>query len=146
MGELTFEPVDVDAFPCLRLAREAGAGWGDGAVRAERGERGRGARVPGGRLHFNGIPEVIERTLDGLPVAPVRALESLYEADREARVVAGEAVASVRIDKRAASGGCVCPVLRMASDIEAWLYKHLEEAVGLVRRGTSTSHATFYVA
>ncbi len=47
-----------------------------------------------GRLHFNGIPEVIERTLAGLPVAPVRAFESLYEADREARAVAMESVAA----------------------------------------------------
>jgi hypothetical protein len=40
---------------------------------------------------------VIERTLSELPVAPVRAFESLYEADREAREVAGEAVASLSI-------------------------------------------------
>ena len=45
-----------------------------------------------GRLHFNGIPEVIERTLAELPVAPVRAFESLYETDREAREIAGEVV------------------------------------------------------
>ena len=48
-----------------------------------------------GRLHFNGIPAVIEQTLSGLPSAPVRAFESLYEADREARRVAGEAVAGL---------------------------------------------------
>ena len=40
---------------------------------------------------------MIERTLSELPAAPVRAFESLYEADREARAVAGEAVASARI-------------------------------------------------
>ena len=46
-----------------------------------------------GRLPFTGIPAVIEQTLGVLPAAPVRAFESLYEADREARLLAGEAVA-----------------------------------------------------
>ncbi len=48
-----------------------------------------------GRLAFNGIPTVIERTLSELPAAPVRAFESLYDADREARTIAGEAVAGL---------------------------------------------------
>ena len=46
-----------------------------------------------GRLAFLEISEVIERTLHELPGEPVRAFESLYEADRMARMVAGEAVA-----------------------------------------------------
>ena len=45
-GALTFEPVDDEAFPCLRLAREAGARRRHRAVRAQRGQRGRRARVP----------------------------------------------------------------------------------------------------
>ena len=48
-----------------------------------------------GRLRFNGIPEVIDRTLTELPVAPVRAFESLYVADREARTVAAATVAKL---------------------------------------------------
>jgi hypothetical protein len=36
---------------------------------------------------------VIERALHSLPGEPVQAFESLYEADRRAREVAGEAVA-----------------------------------------------------
>ena len=68
----------------------------DGAVRAERRQRGRGPCIPGGGgLRFNGIPSVIERTLADLPVAPVRAFESLYEADRQATAVAGEVVATL---------------------------------------------------
>jgi 1-deoxy-D-xylulose-5-phosphate reductoisomerase len=46
------------------------------------------------RLPFLGIPAVIEQTLERLGASPVRAFESLYESDREARVVAGEAVAA----------------------------------------------------
>jgi hypothetical protein len=37
---------------------------------------------------------VIEATLGRLPAAPVRAFESLYESDREARAVAAELVAT----------------------------------------------------
>ena len=85
VGELTFEPVDVDAFPCLRLAREAALAGGTApCVLNAANEVAVHAFLEGG-LHFNGIPEVIERTLDELPVAPVRAFESLYEADREGR-------------------------------------------------------------
>ena len=97
VGELTFEPVDVDAFPCLRLAREAALAGGTAPCVLNAANEVAVHAFLEGRLHFNGIPEVIERTLAGLPVAPVRAFESLYEADREAREVAGEAVASLEI-------------------------------------------------
>jgi 1-deoxy-D-xylulose-5-phosphate reductoisomerase len=95
--ELTFEPVDFDAFPCLRLAREAALAGGTAPCVLNAANEVAVHAFLEGRLHFNGIPEVIERTLSELPVAPVRAFESLYEADREAREVAGEAVASLEI-------------------------------------------------
>ena len=41
-----------------------------------------------GRLRFLGIAAVIEETLEPLPARPVRAFETLYEADREARRIA----------------------------------------------------------
>ena len=36
---------------------------------------------------------MIESTLEQLPGSPVRAFESLYEADREARAIATEQIA-----------------------------------------------------
>ena len=48
------------------------------------------------RLPFTAIAETIESTLSELPAEPVRAFESLYEADRAARRMAGEAVAALR--------------------------------------------------
>jgi 1-deoxy-D-xylulose-5-phosphate reductoisomerase len=92
VGELTFEPVDLDAFPCLALAREAALAGGTAPCVLNAANEIAVHAFLEGRLHFNGIPAVIERTLSELPVAPVRAFESLYEADREAREVAGEAV------------------------------------------------------
>ena len=50
-----------------------------------------------GELGFLGIAAVIERTLELLAPAPVRAFESLYEADREARAVAADLVAAGQI-------------------------------------------------
>jgi 1-deoxy-D-xylulose-5-phosphate reductoisomerase len=94
VGELTFEPVDLDAFPCLRLAREAALEGGTAPCVLNAANEIAVHAFLEGRLHFNGIPEVIERTLADLPAMPVRAFESLYEADREARAVAGEAVVS----------------------------------------------------
>ena len=96
VGRLTFEPVDLDAFPCLRLAREAAAEGGTApCVLNAANEVAVHAFLQGG-LRFLEIPEVIERTLTELPGRPVVDFESLYEADRRARELAGETVAALR--------------------------------------------------
>ena len=46
VGALTFEAPDLDAFPCLRLAREAALAGGTATVRAQRRQRGRRPRLP----------------------------------------------------------------------------------------------------
>jgi 1-deoxy-D-xylulose-5-phosphate reductoisomerase len=95
VGSLTFEAVDVDAFPCLALARQAAREGGTApCVLNAANEVAVHAFLSGG-LRFLEIPAVIERTLNELGSEPVRAFESLYEADREARRVAGEAVAAL---------------------------------------------------
>lgn len=93
VGRLTFEPVDVDAFPCLRLAREAAIAGGTAPCVLNAANEIAVHAFLEGRLGFMGIPAVIEETLGRLPAQPLRAFESLYEADREARAVAGELVA-----------------------------------------------------
>jgi 1-deoxy-D-xylulose-5-phosphate reductoisomerase len=96
VGELTFERVDLDAFPCLRLAGEAARAGGTApCVLNAANEIAVHAFLNGG-LRFLEIAEVIERTLDELGSQPVRAFESLYEADRQARDVAAGLVASLR--------------------------------------------------
>jgi 1-deoxy-D-xylulose-5-phosphate reductoisomerase len=95
VGRLEFEPVDDQAFPCLRLAREAALAGGTApCVLNAANEIAVHAFLAGG-LRFLEIPEVIERTLAGLGGAPVTGFESLYEADRLARELAGEAVAAL---------------------------------------------------
>jgi 1-deoxy-D-xylulose-5-phosphate reductoisomerase len=96
IGELTFERVDLDAFPCLRLAGEAARAGGTApCVLNAANEIAVHAFLKGG-LRFLEIAEVIEHTLEQLGSEPVRAFESLYEADRQAREVAAGLVASLR--------------------------------------------------
>jgi len=96
VGRLDFEPVDLDAFPCLRLAGEAARAGGTApCVLNAANEIAVHAFLAGG-LRFLEIAEVIERTLDALPGRPVLTFDSLYEADREAREIAGEAVTALR--------------------------------------------------
>jgi 1-deoxy-D-xylulose-5-phosphate reductoisomerase len=95
IADLSFEAVDLEAFPCLRLAREAARAGGTAPCVLNAANEVAVHAFLEGRLAFLGIPEVIERTLDELGSQPVRAFESLYEADREARARAAEAVAEL---------------------------------------------------
>jgi 1-deoxy-D-xylulose-5-phosphate reductoisomerase len=96
VGRLSFEPVDLEAFPCLRLAGEAARAGGTAPCVLNAANEIAVHAFLAGRLRFLEIPEVIERTLESLPSRPVRAFESLYEADRQAREIAGAEVAALR--------------------------------------------------
>jgi 1-deoxy-D-xylulose-5-phosphate reductoisomerase len=94
-GELTFEAVDLQAFPCLRLAGEAARAGGTAPCVLNAANEIAVHSFLEGRLRFVEIPQVIERTLSLLGSEPVRAFESLYEADRQARSVATEAATAL---------------------------------------------------
>ena len=94
VGALTFEHVDNEAFPCLRLAREAAAAGGTAPCVLNAANEVAVHAFLRGNLSFLGIPAVIEETLGRLGSKPIRAFETLYEADREARSVAGELLSS----------------------------------------------------
>jgi 1-deoxy-D-xylulose-5-phosphate reductoisomerase len=92
VGALTFEAVDLDAFPCLRLAREAANAGGTAPCVLNAANEIAVHAFLDGRLAFLGIAEVIERVLDRLGAGVVHSFESLYEADRQARESAAELV------------------------------------------------------
>jgi 1-deoxy-D-xylulose-5-phosphate reductoisomerase len=92
VGELTFEAVDLQAFPCLRLAGEAARAGGTAPCVLNAANEIAVHAFLEGRLRFLEIAEVIEGTLAQLGGEPVSSFESLYEADRRARALAGEAV------------------------------------------------------
>jgi 1-deoxy-D-xylulose-5-phosphate reductoisomerase len=93
VGSLTFEPPDEDAFPCLRIAREAALAGGTGPCVLNAANEVAVHAFLGGRLPFMGIPAVIEATLDRVGAAGMHGFDSLYHADAEARTVAGEQIA-----------------------------------------------------
>jgi 1-deoxy-D-xylulose-5-phosphate reductoisomerase len=93
LGQLTFEPVDDAAFPCLRLARDAALAGGTAPCVLNAANEVAVHAFLSGALSFAGIPAVIAATLDQMPGEPVRAFESLFEADRGAREIAAEQVA-----------------------------------------------------
>ncbi len=95
IGELTFEPVDLEAFPCLRLAGEAARAGGTAPCVLNAANEIAVHAFLEGRLRFLEIAEVIEQTLSELGSEPVRAFESLYEADRQARELASGLVLSL---------------------------------------------------
>jgi 1-deoxy-D-xylulose-5-phosphate reductoisomerase len=95
IGALTFEAVDFEAFPCLRLALEAARSGGTAPCVLNAANEVAVHAFLAGRLRFLEIPAVIEGTLSQLPGEPVRSFESLYEADRAARTLAGQTVAAL---------------------------------------------------
>ena len=96
LGQLTFERVDTDTFGCLRLAREAGIAGGTAPCILNAANEVAVYAFMDRRLPFTGIATVIEETLEQLPSKPVRAFETLWDADRAAREIA-----SHRIDAHA---------------------------------------------
>jgi len=94
LGSLTFEALDDAAFPCLGLARAAGIAGGTAPCVLNAANEIAVHAFLGGRLGFLDIARVIAGTLDELPGEPIRAFETLYAADRQAREVAADLVAS----------------------------------------------------
>jgi 1-deoxy-D-xylulose-5-phosphate reductoisomerase len=96
LGQLTFEPPDEDAFPCLRLAREAAQAGGTAPCAMNAANEIAVQAFLDREMPFSGIPEVIERTLEAHDPAPIHHFNVLYGADAEAREIAREFVSGVR--------------------------------------------------
>ena len=85
---LEFEPPDLETFPMLALARDAGARGGTYPCAYNAANEVAVAAFLAGRLPFLGIAEVVEETLGAVEGAPARTLEELVAADAEARQLA----------------------------------------------------------
>ena len=85
VGDLTFESPDLETFPCLRLAREAGEAGGTAPCVLNAADEVAVEAFLGGRIAFTTIAEVVERTLEALAAATPGHFEDLYAADAEAR-------------------------------------------------------------
>jgi 1-deoxy-D-xylulose-5-phosphate reductoisomerase len=94
-AELSFERPDLDAFPCLRLAREAGEAGGTAPCVLNAANEVAVAGFLDGRLAFTGIPEVIEGALEAVTATAPSHFDDLYAADAAAREEAGRLITGV---------------------------------------------------
>ncbi|MFZ0044193.1 MAG: 1-deoxy-D-xylulose-5-phosphate reductoisomerase [Solirubrobacteraceae bacterium] len=92
LGSLTFEPVDLETFGCLALARDAGVAGGTAPCTLNAANEVAVHAFLSGRLRFLEIEAVISETLSRLPGQTVHSFDSLARADAEARRVAGDLV------------------------------------------------------
>ena len=92
LGALTFERPDEDAFPCLRLAREAAVAGGTAPCVLNASNEIAVHAFLDGRLPFMGIPAVIEAALERVPAKRVHSFDTLFDADADARRVAAELI------------------------------------------------------
>jgi 1-deoxy-D-xylulose-5-phosphate reductoisomerase len=87
---LEFAAPDVDAFPCLALARAAGEAGGAAPCVLNAANEVAVAAFLDGELPFTGIPEVVERTVERVDGSPAGDLAELEATDAEARRIATE--------------------------------------------------------
>ncbi|MEJ2618669.1 MAG: 1-deoxy-D-xylulose-5-phosphate reductoisomerase [Candidatus Thiodiazotropha sp.] len=85
IGRLDFEAPDPQRFPCLGLAYHSIQNGGTASAVLNAANEVAVDAFLNRRLAFTGIAEVVEETMQRQPVASVKDLESLLEADREAR-------------------------------------------------------------
>src|SRR5881394_181093 len=85
VGELSFEPPDLETFACLRLALEAGRAGGTAPCVLNAADEVAVAAFLDGRIEFTAIAAAIERVLEQMPAAPVTHFEDLFATDAEAR-------------------------------------------------------------
>jgi 1-deoxy-D-xylulose-5-phosphate reductoisomerase len=90
---LQFEAPDVETFPMLRLAREAGERSGTAPCVFNAANEVAVAAFLEGRLPFLGIAEVVADALARADGARARDLDDLVEVDRRARALADERLA-----------------------------------------------------
>ena len=86
-GALTFQAPDMEAFPCLRIARECAKTGGTSCAIMNAANEEAVMAFLRGELGFNDIPRQVERALSAIAVKYAPALEDILEADRLAREV-----------------------------------------------------------
>ena len=84
-GALTFSALDMEAFPCLRIARQCAAAGGTACAIMNGANEAAVQRFLQGEIGFNDIPRLVEQALSKVPVIYRPSLADILEADRMAR-------------------------------------------------------------
>jgi 1-deoxy-D-xylulose-5-phosphate reductoisomerase len=85
---LTFEPLDPEAFPAVGLAKEAGRLGGSGPAVFNAANEEAVAAFISGELPFLGIVDVLSRTLEQVALRELHTPADVLESEGEARAVA----------------------------------------------------------
>jgi 1-deoxy-D-xylulose-5-phosphate reductoisomerase len=88
LGRLTFEAPDPQRFPALALARAALESGGGAPTVLNAANEIAVAAFLDDRIGFLDIAAIVARTLETLPDCRIDSLDDIYDADREARLVA----------------------------------------------------------
>ena len=88
LRHLDFCPPDLEKFPCLRLAYEAGEAGGAKTIALNAADEVAVAAFLEGKIRFDEIPRVVEEVLDATSSGKADSIERVLEADAEARQVA----------------------------------------------------------
>ncbi|HVL25470.1 MAG TPA: 1-deoxy-D-xylulose-5-phosphate reductoisomerase [Thermomicrobiales bacterium] len=92
--KLTFEQPDLDRFPALRIAREAGMAGRTYPTALSAADEVAVDAFRAGKIGFTDIPALIQAVLDRHEPLPVTDLDVVLGADRWARAAAGQLMAN----------------------------------------------------
>ena len=98
VGHLDFEVPDLDAFPCLPLAYEAGRLGGTATACLNGANEVAVAGFLSGRLRWADIAHVVSEAMAGFSTSDPRDLDDVIAADAEGRALAGAALG--RLEQR----------------------------------------------
>ena len=96
LGQLSFEPPDLERFPALRLVRQALQSGGTAPTILNAANEVAVAGFLGGEVGFLEIAGIVEETLATMPLDKPASLDAVFAVDSEARRVAEELIARVR--------------------------------------------------
>ena len=94
VGRLDFEPPDLDAFPCLGLAYEAGRIGGTAPAWLNAANEVAVAAFLDGRIRWIDIPDVLEAVLDRHDGGRADSADAVIDADRRGREQAASVIAA----------------------------------------------------
>ena len=93
-GDLTFHAPDMEAFPCLRIARECGKQGGTSCAIMNGANEEAVFAFLRGDVGFNDIHRLVERALQEIEVKYTPCLQDILEADAAARAVVHRCVSA----------------------------------------------------
>jgi 1-deoxy-D-xylulose-5-phosphate reductoisomerase len=96
LGQLSFEPPDLERFPALRLARQALQSGGAAPTILNAANEVAVAGFLGGEVGFLEIAGIVEETLASMPLDKPASLDAVFAVDSEARGVAEKLIARFR--------------------------------------------------